>query len=127
MYLRICDFLFYVQMLVSDSQTISLEATMQGVTSFRCNTIVGRISYLEEEEKRYGLTFGFRPHQFDWMLSCIKKTLSIPNLDSNWICRRDEMLKDKIDVTAFWVWFIENYPQSIKKVRGKGFDFIEFK
>jgi hypothetical protein len=24
------------------------------------------------------------------------------------------MLDDKIDVTAFYVWFIENYPQSVK-------------
>lgn len=121
------DFLFYAKALVSDSQTMSSEAAMLGVPSFRCNTFVGRISYLEEEEKRYGLTYGFRPHQFDWMLSCIKKTLSRPNLDSDWICRRNAMLKDKIDVTAFWVWFIDNYPESIRKVREMAFNFSEFK
>ena len=26
--------------------------------------------------------------------------------------RRQTMLADKIDVTAFFVWFIENYPES---------------
>ena len=28
--------------------------------------------------------------------------------------RRQKMLSDKIDVTAFLVWFIENYPESAK-------------
>ena len=27
------------------------------------------------------------------------------------------MLADKIDVTAFMVWFIENYPESIKVMK----------
>ena len=28
--------------------------------------------------------------------------------------RRQKMLSDKIDVTAFYTWFIENYPESAK-------------
>jgi hypothetical protein len=27
------------------------------------------------------------------------------------------MLKEKIDVTAFLVWFIENYPESVRIMR----------
>ena len=29
-----------------------------------------------------------------------------------WRKKRDRMLADKIDVTAFLVWFVENYPKS---------------
>jgi len=37
------------------------------------------------------------------------------------------MLEDKIDVTAFWIWFIDNYPESVKEVKAKDFDFGRFK
>ena len=32
--------------------------------------------------------------------------------------RRKKMLADKIDVTAFLVWFVENYPKSVKIMKG---------
>jgi len=120
------DFLYYAQMLVSDSQTMSSEAAVLGTPSFRCNSFVGRIAYLEEEEKRYGLTYGFLPRQFDWMLEKIKHFLQQPNLKSEWQQRRQRMLNDKIDVTSFWLWFIENYPDSISEARKPGFDYEKF-
>ena len=30
---------------------------------------------------------------------------------------RDRILRNKIDLTAYLVWFIENYPQSIKEMK----------
>jgi hypothetical protein len=38
----------------------------------------------------------------------------MPNLKEEWQKRRMKMLADKIDVTAFMVWFIENYPESVR-------------
>ena len=121
------SFLAYSQIFVYDSQTMSSEAAVLGVPSFRCNTFAGRISYLEEEEKRYGLTYGFLPRQFDWMLDAIKIVLKDPDSKAKWSIKRNRMLEDKIDVTAFWVWFIENYPESVKEVKSKDFDFGRFK
>jgi len=37
------------------------------------------------------------------------------------------MLADKIDVSAFLIWFVENYPESVKEVKRKDFDFGRFK
>ena len=31
--------------------------------------------------------------------------------------KRQNMLNDKIDVTAFMVWFVENYPESEKTIK----------
>ena len=121
------SFLAYSQMLVSDSQTMSSEAAVLGVPSFRCNTFVGRLSVLEEEEKRYGLTYGFLPRQFDWMLEAIERVLQDNETKAKWIIKRNRMLEDKIDVTAFWVWFIDNYPESVKEVKRRDFDFGRFK
>jgi hypothetical protein len=38
--------------------------------------------------------------------------LKTEKLDSLWKEKRNTMLKDKIDYTAFLIWFIENYPKS---------------
>lgn len=121
------SFLAYSQMLVSDSQTMSSEAAILGVPSFRCNTFVGRISYLDEEEKRYGLTYGFLPRQFDWMLEALEIVLQDNETKAKWSIKRNRMLEDKIDVTAFWVWFIDNYPESVKEAKRRDFDFGRFK
>jgi uncharacterized protein len=111
---NIHSLLSYSTMFIGDSQTMASEAAVLGIPSIRCNTFVGRISYLEEEEKRYGLTYGFTPEQFDLLLIKVKVLLGNPNLKSEWKMKRNKMLNDKIDVTSFWVWFIENFPQSKK-------------
>ena len=33
-------------------------------------------------------------------------------LSAEWRAKRDKLLNDHIDVTAFLVWFAENYPES---------------
>ena len=48
-------------MFIGDSQTMTSEAAVLGTPAIRCNSFVNRISYLEEEENTYELTFGFKP------------------------------------------------------------------
>ena len=72
---------------------------------------------MEEEEHKYGLTYGFKPDQFDEMISKIEELLKMPNLKQEFQKRCQRMLSDKIDVTAFMVWFIENYPNSVKTMK----------
>ena len=41
----------------------------------------------------------------------------LENLKEEFKARRQKMLSEKIDVTAFLVWFIEHYPESIRRVQ----------
>ena len=82
---------------------------------------------MKELELKYGLTFGYHPSQFDWMLYRINEFLELPNLKEEWQKKRERLLHDKIDVTSFWVWFVENYPESVTEVKAKDFDFGRFK
>lgn len=109
--------MYYATMLVGDSQTMTSEAAVLGTPAIRCNTFVRRISYLEEEEFKYNLTYGFLPENSDSLFSKINELLEMPNIKNEWKKRRENMLKDKIDVTAFLTWFIENYPQSAQIMR----------
>lgn len=109
--------LYYAAMFIGDSQTMTSEAAVLGTPAIRCNSFVGRITYLEEEEHKYKLTFGFKPGRFEQMVRKIEELLAMPDLKEEWQKRRRQMLRDKIDITAFMVWFIEHYPESLQVVR----------
>ena len=109
--------MYYATMLVGDSQTMTSEAAVLGTPAIRCNTFVGKIHYLEEEEHKYGLTYGFRPEQSEAMFAKIDELLSMPNLKEEWQARRQKMLSEKIDYAQFLTWFIEKYPESQKIMR----------
>jgi predicted glycosyltransferase len=109
--------LFYSSMLIGDSQSMTVEAALLGVPSFRLSSFVGKLSVLEELEHVYSLTFGFRPNEFNEMLNKIEEVLMKDMYKSVFAQRRLQLLADKINVTAFYLWFIENYPASVEIMR----------
>jgi len=119
---KVHSLLYYATMFIGDSQTMTSEAAMLGTPSIRSNSFVDRIEYLEEEEHKYNLTYGFLPTDSDAMFLKLNELLNTPNLKEEWLKRRNVMLNDKIDVTAFYVWFIENYPES-KKIMADNSDY----
>ena len=48
----------FASLIISDSQSMSVEAAMLGVPSLRFSDFSGRISVLEELEHNYGRTYG---------------------------------------------------------------------
>lgn len=124
---KIHHLMSFATMFLGDSQTMTSEAAVLGIPAIRSNSFVGRISYLEEEEHRYKLTYGFKPNDFENMLAKIDELLKMTNLKEKWQKRREQMLSDKIDVTAFMVWFVEHYPESIE-IMAKNPDYqLKFK
>lgn len=104
-------------LLISDSQSMSMEAAMLGIPSIRFSSLAGKIGVLEELEKKYELTYGIKPEEKEKLFNKLDELLSIKNLKDVFELRRERMLNDKIDVTAFFVWLIENYPKSVKIIR----------
>ena len=84
------------------------EAAVLGTPSIRFNTLVGKISNLEEEERKYGLTFGFTPDNFDSLIIKIQELLTDTELKTKWQKKRQLLLKDKIDSSEFYLWLVEN-------------------
>ena len=109
--------LYFAQMYIGDSQTMAAEAAVLGTPSIRFNDFVGKLGYLEELEHKYGLTYGIKTSEPEKLYAKIEELLCTPNLKDEWQKRRQKMLSEKIDVTAFMVWFIENYPESAKVMR----------
>ena len=102
---------------IGDSQTMAAEAAVLGVPYVRYNDFVGRIGYLNELENVYHLGFGIKASEegsADKMYKTVEELLSMPDLIAEWQRRRQRMLSEKIDYSAFLTWFIENYPESQK-------------
>jgi len=111
------DLLCITDLYIGDSQTMAAEAAVLGTPSIRFNDFVGKLGYLEELEHKYGLTYGIKTSEPEKLLQKIDELLVMPNLKEEWQKRKQIMLADKIDVTAFMVWFIENYPESVKVMK----------
>ena len=111
------DLISYAKIIISDSQTMSAEAAVLGTPSIRYSSFAGRLSYLEELEHEYGLTFGYRPGEIKNMLGTIEELLKKSNLNEEWQIKRQNMLNKKIDVNEFMIWLIQKYPESISTLK----------
>jgi hypothetical protein len=106
------DVLSNADMLISDSQSMTMEAAMLGVPSIRFSDFAGKISVLEELEHSYNLTYGIPTRSPDKLFKTISELLFYPDLEKEFQKRRQKMLAEKIDVTSFLVWFLSNFPNS---------------
>ena len=109
---EIHSLMYYATMFIGDSQTMTSEAAIMGVPALKCNTFAGLLSVPNELEQKYGLCYAYQPHDFDSFYAHIERLLKQPNLKEEWLKKRKVFLQDKIDVSAFFTWYIENYPES---------------
>ena len=112
--LDIHHLLAFASLYIGDSQSMAVEASMLGTPCLRFNDFVGqkKISVLEELEHVYHLTNGIHSSDADTLYKRIDEILALPDARAVYQARRHQMLQDKIDVTKFWTWFLENYPAS---------------
>lgn len=112
----------FAKLYIGDSQSMAVEAAMLGTPSIRFNSFAGKIGVLEELEHVYHLTYGINAAEPEKLYEKINELLAIDNLEEEFQARRQKMLKDKIDLTAFFAWFVENYPES-KTIMKKNPDY----
>lgn len=106
----------FADLLISDSQSMSVEACMMGTPNLRFSDFSGRISVLEELEHKYHLTTGFKTSQQERLLGGVNEILSSKETKDVYHQNYLQMLSDKIDVTSFMVWLVKNYPKSIETI-----------
>ncbi|NLO90183.1 MAG: DUF354 domain-containing protein [Clostridia bacterium] len=111
------SFLSTVNLLVCDSQTMATEGAVLGIPVVRCNSFVGDndMGNFMELEKRYNLIFNYRDPEL--ALAKAVELIKTPGLRRDWNEKRNLLLKEKIDVTSFMVWLVENYPDSVHKIK----------
>ena len=105
--------LYYAELIISDSQTMSAEAGVLGTPYIRFNDFVGKISYLNDLELNYKLGIGIKTDQKQFLFESIDGLLENKNLKQEWQLKRKEMLKEKIDLTEFLIWIFEDYENRV--------------
>ncbi|MCR4336559.1 MAG: DUF354 domain-containing protein [Candidatus Omnitrophica bacterium] len=106
---RLLDILYYATLLITDSQTVTTEAALLGTPAIRYNSFVGPndMGNFIELERKYDLIYSFR--DFAQALAKMKELLKNLALKQDWQKKREELLKDKIDVTDWMVDRILSY------------------
>ena len=114
------DVLAFSNLYIGESPTMTTESALLGtpaicVSSWACDC--GNFVDL----KRYKLIECYKPEDEEVALERAIGILRDKRSKSLWRLGKEELLKDKIDVTAFMLWFVENYPESFWAMRkGKG-------
>lgn len=114
---KLHDLLYYASLYVGEGSTTASECAVLGTHAIYVNTL--RLGYTDEEEEKYNLVYNFSDEKtmgneaFDKALELLGNI----NLREEGKRKREKLLKDKIDVTVFMVWFIENYPESFKEMK----------
>lgn len=109
---RIHDILYYAKMIIADTGTMVTEAALLGTAAISHHPKARTIGNFIELEQKYNLIF-----TFDNSEELIEKAIDLfkqKDLKEEWKGRKERVLKEKIDITLFMTWFIEQFPESFR-------------
>ncbi|WP_445474206.1 DUF354 domain-containing protein [Methanococcoides methylutens] len=109
---KLHDLLYYASLCVGDGATTATECAILGTPSIYVSSLVGTMGNFIELEDKYGVILHYSDS--DKALDKAVELIQKPNLKEDWKNKRDQLLKDKIDVTAFMVRLLGDYPNSFQ-------------
>lgn len=104
--------LAFASLYVGEGITTASECAQLGTPSVLINTI--RTSYIEQQRK-LGLTFSYSKAADS--IQRIREIIEMDNVKSEFLRRRDKMLKEHTDCSGFLIWLLDNYPASINRIK----------
>ena len=108
---RIHDVMAFASLVYGESSTMSEEAAMLGVPSVYLNN--DSTYYTKHLERDYQLMYNLTESEDDQQKAIQIGMDILRQADSQeWKKRQLRMQREHIDVTAFLVWLVENYPES---------------
>ena len=111
------DLLFYATLYLGEGGTMASEAALLGTPAVYVSSLAGTMGNFIELEERYDLLYSFSDG--DEAAVRAKQILEDPLSKERWREKRDRMLHEKIDTTAFMIWFVENFPDSQAEMRNR--------
>jgi uncharacterized protein len=99
-------FLYYASLYIGEGATTASECVILGTPAIYINSLDA--GTIKEQSEKYGL---ISLRNDSCIFDMIAKQLS-PDAKDESYKNRINLLREKIDVTAFMVWFVENYPES---------------
>ncbi len=103
---RIHHALHFAEFLISDSQSMTVEAALLGTPAFKINTFAGIISVIRELEES-GLAFGYRPGEEKRLLQQRGAVLRMDDMKSEFNRRQQQLLARKIDPLPWYMGVVD--------------------
>jgi predicted glycosyltransferase len=115
---KLHDILAFSSLYVGEGGTTANECACLGVPNILVNSLLNSktIPGIHLELEKYGLQILFEKTN-DKIIEIACNILNDNESKVKFIRNKDIMLNEKIDVTAFLIWFIENYPESEKIIK----------
>jgi len=113
----ISHYIYFAELLIGDSTTMGAEAAVLGTPSIEFDNYFEEIEQMQELENEYGLNFCVKTSEPEELFNKVEEFINIPDLKEEFRKRRQKLIADKIDVSAFLIWFIENYPESVSVLK----------
>ena len=113
--------LYYADLYIGEGGTMAAEAAVLGTPSIHVEAnadgvATGSLSgNFREFRDRYGLLYFFADQ--DEAFSKAVELLENSQTKQEWKKKRENLVKDKVDVTAWMTDFVENYPESMEQYR----------
>ncbi|MCD4822855.1 MAG: DUF354 domain-containing protein [Methanococcoides sp.] len=104
---KLHDLLHYATLHVGDGGTTAVESAVLGTPSIYISSLAGTMGNFIELEEKYGLMLSYKDSK-----DALEKAIELaknPNTNDEWNEKRNQLLKDKIDVTSFMVEFVSKY------------------
>jgi len=101
------DLLYHAALYAGEGGTMATEAALLGTPSVYVSSLASLLGNFIELEKKYGLLYCY--DDGDKALEKSARLLQEKGIKEEWKRKKDILINDKIDVTAFLVEFIENY------------------
>lgn len=112
----VAHYVAHAEVFVSDSTTMCAEAAVLGTPSIEIDTWHANFAQYAQLHDRYQLLFGFYPAQIGNVLRFLEELLSTDDLRAVFSARRQRLLAENIDVSAFLEWLIRGYPESVEEL-----------
>ncbi|KAA3646342.1 MAG: DUF354 domain-containing protein [Chloroflexi bacterium] len=97
----------FANLCVGESATMASEAAILGTPAVFLSP-VGR-GYTDEQEQKYGLVYNYDAQSEDEAISRAVELFADTEIKKKWLPKREMLLADKIDVTAWMVDFVEEF------------------
>ena len=109
---KLHDLLAFSDLYIGEGATMASECVMLGTPAIYFNSInAGTII----DQVNYGMLYHY--NSYEDVLKKSEQLLNKTNLKEEWKIKHQKMLSDKIDMTAFLVWFVEGYPETAATIK----------
>jgi uncharacterized protein len=106
------DVLAFADLFIGEGASMASECAMLGTPAVYVNSLeAGSI----DEQEKYGLLWHYR--RGENIIGKVRELIMDSELKKRHLEARNKMLAEKIDITAFLLWFVQNYPESKRTMK----------